>query len=215
MKRLSVIIGLFIPMFAVASPPQTLLEMVGAKPSTATLSNSVLVIIDAQEEYVSGALPLAGINKAIDESRRLLERARAAGTPVVHVMHRGNVKLFNPDGPYFKIVKALTPLQGETVIEKQLPNAFAGTSLQKVLQQTGRKHLLVIGFMTHMCVSTTVRAALDLGYATTVVASATATRDLPDGQGGTVPAKQVQRASLAALGDRFATVVDQIDEIGE
>ena len=58
-----------------------------------------------------------------------------------------------------------------------------------------------------MCISATVRAALDRGYRTTVVASATATRDLPDPLGGIVPAGEVHRATLAALADRFAIVV--------
>ncbi len=61
--------------------------------------------------------------------------------------------------------------------------------------------------MTHMCVSSTVRAALDFGYRCTVVAGACATRDLPDGAGGVVPAPVLHRAELAALSDRFATVV--------
>ena len=61
--------------------------------------------------------------------------------------------------------------------------------------------------MTHMCVSSTVRAALDLDYRCSVVAAACATRDLPDGTGGVIAADQLQRAELAALADRFATVL--------
>lgn len=71
------------------------------------------------------------------------------------------------------------------------------------------------GFMTHMCVEATTRAALDHGYATTVVADATATRDLPDPLGGApVGAVDLQRRSLAAMADRFATVVRSAGEIG-
>jgi hypothetical protein len=61
-----------------------------------------------------------------------------------------------------------------------------------------------------MCVSSTVRAALDHGYQTTVVADACATRDLRDINEGFVPARAVHAATLAALAalaDRFATVV--------
>ena len=60
--------------------------------------------------------------------------------------------------------------------------------------------------MTHMCVSSTVRAALDLGIACTVVDKACATRDLPDGEGGAVTAPDLHRAELAALSDRFAMI---------
>jgi hypothetical protein len=62
--------------------------------------------------------------------------------------------------------------------------------------------------MTHMCVSATVRAALDRGLSSTVAMDATATRDLPDPLGGgDLPAGIVHRAALAAIADRFATVV--------
>jgi len=189
--------------------------MAGAHPVAAPLSESVLVVIDAQREYVDGALPLVGIDDALAEGARLLKRARAAGTPVIHVVHRGAGRLFNPDGPYFSVADPLVPADGELVIEKRLPNAFAGTGLQEALASSGRKQLIVIGFMTHMCVSTTVRAALDLGYGTTLVGAATATRDLPDGKGGVIPAQVVQQASLAALADRFAAVVERESEIPE
>lgn len=213
MKKIFALL-LLIPMLAfAANPPSTLLQMAGVHKTPGTLADSVLIIIDAQQEYVNGALPLVGIDQALVQGERLLARARDADTPIVHVVHRGKGALFNTDGPYFAIAKPLLPRAGEMVVEKQLPDAFAGTRLQQVLAATGRKHLVVIGFMTHMCVSSTVRSALALDYSTTVVAGATATRDLPDGHGGIVSADQVQRASLAALADRFAVVVDGADDI--
>ena len=115
--------------------------------------------------------------------------------------------LFSPDTPYFDIVSRLRPLPNETVVDKTLPNAFAGTNLAEVITRTGKKNLILIGYMTHMCISSTARAALDLGYSDTIVASATATRDLPDGKGGVVRATIIQAASLAALADLFAVIV--------
>jgi len=55
-------------------------------------------------------------------------------------------------------------------------------------------------------VNSTTRAAAEAGYHGTVVAELTATRDLPDGRGGAIPAAIVQAANLAALRDRFAVV---------
>ena len=196
-----------------ADMPKTLLEIAGARRETTRLSDAVLIIIDAQREYVDGKLPLAGIRPSISAAAGLLECARKAGTPVIHVVHKGKGTLFNPDTPYFAIVPQLLPVAGEVVIEKTLPNAFAGTNLAEAVARTGRKRLIIVGYMTHMCVSSTVRAALDLGYRNTVVADATATRDLPDGKGGVIPAATVQAASLAALSDRFAMVVWQARDI--
>ncbi len=192
--------------------PKTLFEIGGGAPRAASLKESVLVLIDAQNEYVSGRLPLKDIGAAIAEASRLLALARAAGTPVIHIVHRAA-----PGRPVFAqgshgagIVPELTPLPSEEVIEKTLPNAFAGTGLEmslKCFDAAGRKSLILAGFMTHMCVSSTARAALDLGIAATVVASATATRDLPAVQGGVIAAEIVQAAALAALADRFAAIV--------
>ena len=80
---------------------------------------------------------------------------------------------------------------------------------------TGRTELILVGFMTHMCIGATARAALDLGLQATVVASATATRDLPDPLGGVIPAETVQRTALAEIADRFATVVRDISEVAK
>jgi len=153
------------------------------------------------------------VEAAIKETAQLLARARKSGTPVIHIVHKGGGVLFNPDGKYFAIVAPVHPQAGEPVIEKMRISAFAGTNLEEVLRSTGRKHLLLSGFMTHNCVSSTARAAFDLGYAVTIVANTTATRDLPDGRGGMIPAAELQAASLAALGDRTAVVVQGGDEV--
>ena len=66
--------------------------------------------------------------------------------------------------------------------------------------------------MTHMCVNSTARGAFNLGYAPTVVASATATRALP-GPTGVVSPAALQAASLAAIGDLFGIVVPDVAAI--
>lgn len=191
--------------------PKTLLEMAGAPAAPSAWDRAALLLIDCQKEYAGGALTLPGVDAAIATARTLLEQARASGTPVVHVVHRGRPGgLFDPDGPGGAIVAALTPQAGEAVVPKTLPNAFAKTELDAALKQLGRPELIVGGFMTHMCVSASVRAALDHGYRSTVVAAACATRDLPDPLGGVQSAEQLHRATLAALADRFAVVVRDV-----
>ncbi len=191
------------------SRPQTLLEMAGVSAAAPQWSAAALVVIDIQREYTEGALPLAGGAEAVREAALVLGAGRAAGAPIFHIAHHGRPggKLFNPEGALVQFAAEVTPGTDEAVVAKGLPNAFAGTNLHALISATGRKNLIVIGFATHMCVSATVRAATDLGYRSTVVADATATRDLPDPLGGTVEAATVQRAALAELADRFATVV--------
>ena len=193
--------------------PLTILEIVGANADAATLSNAVLLIIDAQQEYVDGKLPLAGIKESLIIGGSLLERARIAGTPVIHVLHRGGGPLFNPEERWFQPAAPMIPRTGESIVEKAMANAFAGTDLQNIIAQTGRTQLIVIGYMTHNCVSSTVRAAKELGYAITVVAPATGTRDLPDGRGGMIAAAQIQAACLVGLSDTMAQIVWDAESI--
>jgi nicotinamidase-related amidase len=197
-----------------ATMPETLLQLRGLSLAPARLSDAALVIIDAQGEYRSGRTALPGIDPALARIAVLLERARAAGTPIFHVAQTGQVgTLFDPETERGAILPQAAPAAGEPVIMKKLPNAFAGTALHERLLQAGRHSLILAGFMTHMCISASTRAALDLGYQSTVVADATATRALPAHDGSApIPADMVHRIALAELADRFAAVVpsDQI-----
>ncbi|MGE0565274.1 MAG: cysteine hydrolase family protein [Pseudolabrys sp.] len=192
---------------------KTLLQMAGVNPVPAKLSEAAVVIIDAQNEYVTGKLPLDGVDAALGQIAALLAAARKAGAPVIHIAQRGRPGgLFDPEGPSFKFAAQAAPASGETVIEKPLPNSFAKTNLNDALQATGKKALVVAGFMTHMCVSATTRSAVDHGFGVTVVADAVATRALPDPLGGAdLPAREVHRTALAELADRFATIARVAD----
>src|SRR5215475_7952317 len=109
----------------------TMLQMSGFSPTPATMANGVLLIIDAQREYTDGLLPLTGLAAAVDALAVLHDKACKAGAPVVHVRHKGSPtgKAFNPTMSGYEIVKQLAPRAGETIVDKGLPNAFAGTEL--------------------------------------------------------------------------------------
>ena len=193
--------------------PKTLLQIAGAPLHPSPLERSALVLIDHQLEYVTGVVPLKGINAAVEEAARLLDLARTRHAPVFHIVHHGRpgAPAFDPQGPNVAIIPSLAPRDDESIVIKSLPNAFAGTDLHRLIRKTGRKELIIAGFATHMCVSATTRAALDLGFRSTVVASATATRDLPHPSGhGVTSAAIVHEGTLAALADRFAVVVPDV-----
>lgn len=193
------------------SGAKTLFQLSGAPQHKPVLGRAAVVIIDAQREYVDGMLPLEGVGPALVAIGRLLAAARAAGAPVIHVAHRGRAGSggpFDPERTGFAFAAPALPVAGEAVVEKTLPSAFAGTDLEERLAATGRPDLILAGFMTHMCVSTTARDALDFGFTTFVVADAAATRTLPDPLGGPdIAATDIHRTALAELADRFATVV--------
>lgn len=190
--------------------PKTLLEIAGAPAQTIDWSQAALIMIDFQQEYTDGVLGLGKVSEpAISTAARLMEHARKVGAPVFHVVHHGKPggAAFNPDTDLVKLIPTLAAADEEPIVVKNLPNAFKNTNLAELIQLSGRKQLIFCGFMSHMCVNASVRAALDLGYNNFVCSDACATRDLADETGEVIPADVLHKAAMAALRDRFATVV--------
>ncbi|MCP2073862.1 UNVERIFIED_ORG: nicotinamidase-related amidase [Pseudomonas lini] len=188
------------------SVPKTMFQLSGRGYAAANLSQATLIIIDAQKEYLAGPLALSGMDAAVANIKQLLGAARAAGRPIVHVRHLGtHGGLFDPQGERGEFIAGLEPLGDETVIEKLLPSAFHGTELKKRLEDLGPLDLIVCGFMSHSSVSTTVRAAKNLGFRCTLVEDACATRDLPH-KGGVLSAEHVHQTEMAIMADNFATL---------
>ena len=192
---------------------KTMFQLTGRGYAAANLSNASLLIIDAQNEYLSGPRALAGMEAATANIALLLEAARKAKRPVVHVRHLGTVGgMFDPQGPRGEFIAGLEPTGDEVIIEKRMPNAFNDTGLQSALEKLGPLDLIVCGFMSHSSVSTTVRAAKDYGFRCTLVEDACATRDLPTAN-GVISAADVQRTEMAIMNDNFATLAQTINLI--
>jgi nicotinamidase-related amidase len=159
-------------------------------------------------------MALDGVAAALDEAATLLNRARAAGIPIIHIQHdEGEGSPYDIRAEIGQIVDQVAPVGDETVIVKAFPNSFVQTELDDALKRVSATNLLLAGFMTHMCVNSTARGAFNLGYAPTVIASATATRALPGPTGGVVSSEVVQAASLAGIADLFAIVVPDVGAI--
>jgi len=188
--------------------PKTLLQMAGAAIQPADLRTSTLVLIDCQQEYVFGGLVLPEVEKALAEIELAIKKARSGSHPIVHIMHQGaKGGLFDLDEETGKLAPQASAAGNETIIKKKRPNAFQNTNLHETLQKIGHKNIIFAGFMTHMCISSTVRAALDLDYQSWVIDKATATRDLPTADGGFITARNLHNAVISGLADRFATIV--------
>jgi len=174
------------------------------------MPDTALVIIDIQNDYFpGGAMELEGADAAGTKASEILKNFRERKLPVIHVQHLSvspGSTFFIPGTRGAEIHAAVQPASGESVIEKNFPNAFRNTSLGENLERLGVNNLVVAGMMTHMCVDASVRQAADLGYKVTLLGDACATRAQSYG-GETVPARQVHAAFLAALNGFYAKVV--------
>ncbi|MFJ6793480.1 isochorismatase family protein [Streptomyces sp. NPDC091268] len=200
-------------------PSTTLRDLGGLGNRPPRLGDCVLIMIDFQNTYRTGVMALDGAEEALAAGARLLERARAAGIPVVHVLNDGGEGTpYDIRAHIGAISDEVAPLDGETVVVKQFPDSFHLTDLEKALTYLGAapgsgKDLLLAGFMTHMCVAFTAQGAFNRGYRPTVVAEATATRSLATPDGSVLPAAVLQSAALTSVTDVFGVVVPTVDAL--
>ncbi|WP_129841350.1 cysteine hydrolase family protein [Streptomyces sp. RFCAC02] len=187
-------------------PTTTLRQLNGLDDTPATLAGSTLVLVDYQNTYTTGVMELDGWRAALDAGARLLERARRAGTAVIHVVNDGGEGTpYDIRAEIGRIHPAVAPADGEPVVVKKVPNAFVGTDLDRHVDAAGTTDLVIAGFMTHMCVAATAQGAFLRGNRPTVVADACATRALPVA-GTELDARQVHDAALATIADLYGIV---------
>lgn len=183
------------------------------------LSDSALIVIDAQQEYFAplGKVVLPEGPAAVRRIADALEWARAARRPVIHVVHesrRPNPATFAPGSPALAIHPEAAAAPGEPVLTKHLPGSFTGTTPEKILREHGVGRVLLAGFMTQMCVDTTARQAAHLGFAVTVLADACAAKEVKGPDGQTISAAQVHQTHLGSL-DGFLADIRYASELGE
>lgn len=193
---------------------RTLRDLTGLGYTPARVANSALILIDCQNTYREGVMQLEGVEPALVECQGLLKRFRDAGRPVIHIQHdAGAGTPYDVNDRIGAIADVVSPKAGEPVVVKNYPSSFEKTNLDELLKGYGVEDLTIAGFMTHVCVNSTARAAFNHGYRATVVGNATATRSLPNPSGGSISAKELHEASLVALNDIFAVVVPAADKI--
>ncbi|KAL1642923.1 hypothetical protein SLS58_005165 [Diplodia intermedia] len=188
--------------------------LAGIPSTAASPTDSILVIIDAQNEYASGALAVRSLATSRAAIAALLARYRAADGHVAHVTHvvPAGAPVFTPGTPLADEFEELAPRTTaesggrEVVVGKRFPGAFAETALADFVRSTGKAKVVLVGYMAHVCVSTTAREAHQRGLQVVVVEDAVGDRDIPGGSGD-----EVTKWVLAELGDAFGTIVKSAD----
>lgn len=132
----------------------------------------------------------------LPETKR--QRAEAAGAPIGSRGPLGRLLVRGEHG--HGLIDELQPLPGEPVIDKPGYSAFAHTDLETILRTRGIAQLILTGVTTEVCVSSTLRHAVDLGFACVTVSDACASPD-----------PTLHAAALAMIGVEggiFGTVCD-------
>jgi len=124
-------------------------DILGIPASNATTKDSALVIIDAQNEYALGKLKVSNVTSSRRKIQELLERYRSTGGKVIHVKHQvpDGAPVFTPGTELAEEFDELAPRDGEKIILKKFPGAFAETGLKGDLEGMGLKKVVLTGYM--------------------------------------------------------------------
>lgn len=173
---------------------------------------TALLVVDVQRVLVEGEHAVADAEEFLGRLRSLLDRARAAGVPVLHLQDDGvEDRLIRKGTPGWEL--ALPPEPGEPVVEKADDDGFEGTPLADLLAERDVDRLVVVGIQSEMCVAATARGALARGLRVVLPRGAHTTYDVPatDRDPG-VPAALVSRVAVWSLGDTVE--VTDPEEVG-
>jgi nicotinamidase-related amidase len=169
---------------------------------------AALIIIDMQKGMRSPTLPPRNNPSAEDNMELLLQAWREARQPIVNVRHISRVpsSVFAPGQDGVEFQECFTPLPEEHIVEKNVPDAFINTGLERWLHARAIREVVIVGVSTNNSVEATARTSGNLGFATVVVADATFTFDKLDFAGRLRNAEEVHLMALANLHGEYAEV---------
>jgi len=169
-----------------------------------------LIIIDMQNCMADPAAGSRNNPQAEDSIAQLLQAWRKASAPVVHVRHisRSPNSMFAPGQSGAAFQDRFAPLPQEHVVEKNVPDAFINTALERWLRVRGLDELVLVGVSTNNSVESSGRTAGNLGFKTVVVADATFAYAMRDYAGALRSADEVHAMVLANLMSDYATIRD-------
>lgn len=169
-----------------------------------------LIILDVQKGFDDPKWGTRNNPNAKQEIAGLLGAWRGTGRPVFHVQHLSNSEgsPLHTRNPGCEIKEIVRPGEKEQVCQKRVNSAFIGTQLESSLHQRGIRTVVIVGWTTPHCVSTTVRMAANLGFQVYMASDAIAAFELAGPDGKRYSAEEVHSVSLATLHEEFATVVD-------
>lgn len=128
---------------------------------------AVLLVVDVQAGVVKGAWESA---RVVGNVARAVERARAAGVPVVWVQHHDEELV--RDSLAWQWAKGLDPAADEARVHKAHNSAFEETDLDALLERHGASHVVLAGCATNWCIRATAYGALERGYDLTLLSDA-------------------------------------------
>ncbi|HWQ78163.1 MAG TPA: isochorismatase family cysteine hydrolase [Anaerovoracaceae bacterium] len=128
----------------------------------------------------------AYVDEKLENIGKVLSACRSKGIRPIHVkiesylpdaadtgrLHAAAGLKYPPGTPECEFLEFAKPAGNEIVLKKTCSGIHVGTPIDRILRNLGIKNVIIVGFYTDQCVSTSVRDLADLGYVTGVVEDA-------------------------------------------
>lgn len=174
-----------------------------------------LLVIDVQNEYFSGKMPVSHPHGSLANICKVIDAANAQKIPVIIVQHSAlspQSQTFVKGSDGWQIHPEIQARPYQHLVEKNLPGSFTGTGLEEILRKEAIDTVAICGYMTQMCCDTTSRQAFHRGYRVEFLSDATGTLDIAN-YAGTVTAAELHNAILVTQAMMFAKVLSAAEWI--
>jgi nicotinamidase-related amidase len=167
-----------------------------------------LLVIDVQNEYFTGKLPVTHPPGSFQNILAAMDAAAKHKIPSAVVQHSAPAgsPVFAKGSREWELHDGIKARKYDILIEKTLPGSFTGTNLEKWLRENGAEEIAVCGYMTQMCCDTTSRQAFHMGWKVVFLSDATGTLSITN-SAGSVTAEELHRAILVTQAMRFSKVM--------
>ena len=175
----------------------------------ATAPRRALLVIDVQNEYFTGDMPIEypAVDISLPNIVKAMTTARAAGVPVIVVQHDApeDSPIFAKGSDGWQLHPQVAAFAADHHVNKAMGSAFAGTDLRAWLAGRGIDTLTVIGYMTHNCDAATIYHAAHDGLQVEFLQDASGTLPYANA-GGSASAEEIHRVYSTVFHSNFAAV---------
>ena len=177
--------------------------------NTTTTPRRALLVIDVQNEYFTGDMPIEypSVDISLPNIAKAMAAARAAGVPVIVVQHDApaDSPIFAKGSDGWQLHPQVAAFAADHRINKAMGSVFAGTDLRAWLDGHGIDTLTVIGYMTHNCDAATIYHAAHDGLQVEFLQDATGTLSYANAAGA-ASAEEIHRVYSTVFHSNFAAV---------
>lgn len=175
-----------------------------------------LLVIDVQNEYFTGKLPVTYPEGSLANILRVMDVSVEKNIPIVVIQHtapKEDSPTFRKGSDEWELNREVAKRSRDLWMEKNFPGSFTGTILENWLRENEIDTVVIAGYMTQMCCDTTARQAFHRGFAVEFLADATGTLFVQN-DGGRVTDEELHRAILVTQSMRFSKVMKTAEWIG-